>query len=168
MAGALAVQISTSIVWQMYLQDMYDMAHLVQGTFVPGPTFVQDIKVALQACGAMSITVYIGLWLIKASFLVLFYRLGNGIPLYLYAWWVATALIMACGIASLGLNQYQCMFGDIDVIFATCLLPESLHDVYVKEVTAATLDIFSDLLSESSLPQQATSSYTRQRDKIRC
>jgi hypothetical protein len=146
MLGALLIQISTSIVWQMYLQDMYNMAHAVLGTFVPGPTFLEDMRVALIACGVMSITVYIGLWLIKASFLVLFYRLGHKIPLYLYAWWVGTALIMACGIASLGLNQYQCMFGDINVIFATCLQPESLHEVYVKEVAAATLDIFSDLL----------------------
>ncbi|AEO62908.1 uncharacterized protein THITE_40285, partial [Thermothielavioides terrestris NRRL 8126] len=141
-----AVFISSTIVWQLYLPDLYNMAHAVEGTFVPGPTFVQDTQAALRACGVMSITVYIGLWLIKSSFLALFYRLGHQIPLYLYAWWVCAALIMACGFASLGLNQYECMFGDIDVIFATCMLPDSLHSVYIKEIVASVLDVFSDLL----------------------
>ncbi len=149
--AALAILIASAAGWQVYLKHMYNMAHAAEGTYIPGPTFIEDTKVALWACGALAITVHIGLWLIKASFLVLFYRLGRQIDLYRHAWWVCTGLVMACGAASVGLNQYSCMFADINEIFATCLTPSSLHDVYVKEITASVLDVFSDLLSETSL-----------------
>ena len=147
-AVSLLIFITCVGTWQVYMKYMYDMEHAVEGTFTPGPTFIEDTRKALQACGALAILVYVGLWLIKASFLVLFYRLGRQIRLYLYAWWACSALVIACGNAGLGLNQYGCIFGDIDNIFATCLLPGSLHDIYVHEIVASLLDVISDVLSE--------------------
>ncbi|KAK4184566.1 hypothetical protein QBC35DRAFT_505680 [Podospora australis] len=146
MAGSLAIFISCAAVWQVYLEDMYNMMNAVEGKWLPGPTFMEDTKYALLACGSLSIIVYIGLWLIKASFLVLFYRLGNKINIYRYVWWACAVFVMGCGAAGLGLNQYECLFDDINDIFATCLTPESLHDVWRKEVAAAVLDVVSDIL----------------------
>ncbi len=150
-AASLLIYITCASVWQVYMRDMYNMEHAVEGSYTPGPTFIEDTKTALVACGVVSILVYIGLWLIKASFLVLFYRLGRQIRLYLYAWWACSTLVMACGVAGLGLNQYGCLFGDIDTIFATCMLPGSLQDIYVHEIVASLLDVISDVLSESIL-----------------
>ena len=146
--AALAVFIAMAATNQVYLGHMYNMKDAVEGTWTPGPTFLEDTKYTLRAIGALATLVHVGLWLIKASFLVLFYRLGNQIPVYLYTWWVLAVFVMACGIASIGLNQYQCMFNDINVIFATCLTPESLQDIHVKEIAASTLDIVSDLVRE--------------------
>ncbi|KAK4214119.1 hypothetical protein QBC37DRAFT_421741 [Rhypophila decipiens] len=144
--GALVLFIAMAATNQAYLDDMYNMKDAAEGTWTPGPTFMEDTKHALQAIGALSIIVHVGLWLIKASFLVLFYRLGNQIQVYLYTWWVLAVFVMGCGFASIGLNQYQCMFNDIDEIFATCLTPENLYDVHRKEIAASVLDVVSDLV----------------------
>lgn len=145
---ALVLFIAMAAINQAYLQGMYNMKDAVEGSWVPGPTFLEDTKHTLEAFGALSIMVHVGLWLIKASFLVLFHRLGNQINVYLYTWWVLAAFVMACGVASIGVNQYQCMFNDINEIFAICLTPDNLYDVHRKEIVASTLDIVSDAVRE--------------------
>ncbi len=133
---------------------MHDMAtHAVEGTLRPradvhatGHSRLRWWRVAcwpsscMSACGSS-----------RRASLVLFYRLGRQIRLYLYAWWACAAPLSSwhAGVASVGLNQYGCIFGDITTIFATCLLPGSLHDIYVHEVVASLLDMISDVLSKS-------------------
>lgn len=145
-AASLTVYIPIVILSQIYLQGMYNMAHYAKGTYVPGPTFIEDTAFVLKLVGVNSILINIGLWLIKASFLVLFYRLGYRIPKYLYTWWAFTIMIVACGIVSIGLSQYSCMFADVTTIFATCQQPATLNGIFMKEVAASVMDIISDLI----------------------
>ncbi|KAG8162643.1 hypothetical protein KVR01_007121 [Diaporthe batatas] len=145
-AASLALYIPCAVLTQLYLHRMYNMAHAMTGKYVPGPTFVTDMITPLRLAGVNSILITLGLWLIKASFLILFYRLGYRIPRYLYAWWACTIIISACGIVSIALNQYSCMFEDIDTIFATCTQASTLNQVFIKEITASVMDIVSDLL----------------------
>lgn len=145
-AASLVVYIPIVVLSQIYLQGMYNMAHYVKGMYTPGPTFLTDTAFTLRLVGVNSILINVGLWLIKASFLVLFYRLGYRIPKYLYTWWGFTVIIITCGIVSIGLSQYGCMFADINTIFATCTQPSTLNGIFIKEVTASVMDIVSDLL----------------------
>ncbi|KAK0721778.1 hypothetical protein B0T26DRAFT_739211 [Lasiosphaeria miniovina] len=143
---ALVVYIPVPVVWQLYLQSLFNIAHAADGTYIPGLTFLQDSEHALWALGASSILVIIGLWLIKTNFLVLFHRLGSNIPKYLWAWWACSFLVMACGIVALGLNEYECMFGRAQDIVQRCMTLEKRARMFYQGVAAAVLDAFSDLL----------------------
>lgn len=40
---------------------------------------------------------YVGLWTIKMSFLVFFYRLGEQVTYYRVSWWILTTVTVASG-----------------------------------------------------------------------
>lgn len=146
MAGALATYIPVAVLVHIFLPGFYNMVHAVDGTYVPGPTFLDDMAKSLRLAGVGVILTNIGLWLIKASFLVLFYRLGYKIRSYLYMWWVFTVIIVACGAANIALSDYVCVFGDIKTIISTCSQKSSAQRVFVTGIAATTLDIVTDLL----------------------
>lgn len=147
-AAALAIFIGMSATHQVYLKHMYELMNYYEGKWVPGPTFMEDQKHTLRAIGGLSIAVNVGLWLIKASFLVLFYRLGHQVPVYLYTWWALAVFVMACGVASIAANRYDCLFGDINDMVAMCLNTDAFRDFFGREIAASVLDIVSDLVRE--------------------
>lgn len=145
-AGALAIYLTVAVLMHVLLPGLYNMIHAEAGTYIPGPTFLDDTVYALRLSGVANILTYVGLWLIKASFLVLFYRLGHQIRRYLYVWWVFTVAIVACGAVSIGLSNYDCEFADVNTLTSTCLQNSSVSWTFFTEIATATLDVVSDLL----------------------
>jgi hypothetical protein len=146
MLVALMILIAIAAMGQVYLTHLYNLNGLSYGTFIPGPTFLDDSQTALRAFGAMSIMCYVGIWIVKINFMVIFYRLGNQINLYRVFWWIVFAIIIACFIIELAVLQYDCVFGNITYVITVCTERHSVLRVYRLYIVACALDVLTDVL----------------------
>ncbi|KAI1370114.1 hypothetical protein F4677DRAFT_439279 [Hypoxylon crocopeplum] len=146
MFASLLIFITISVVGTIYLQDLFNLSHIADGTFVPGPTFEEDTIEALRAFAAISILVYVGIWIIKLNFLVFFYRLGNQLPRFRIFWWIVLVFVVATGIAQMGLIEFKCMLSDIDTLIGYCSTIDNLEDTRRRFIVSVTTDIASDFL----------------------
>lgn len=149
---SLSIFLAISIISTIYIQDLYNLDHLGDGSFVPGPNFEMDTKMALRGSAATSILTYLGLWIIKLNFLLFFYRLGHKLPKFRVLWWCVFVLVVASGIVQLGLIEYNCMLTDFNSILVTCTTIDSLYETRRRIIASVTLDIISDFLSIFHFP----------------
>ncbi|KAI1131764.1 hypothetical protein F5Y10DRAFT_261927 [Nemania abortiva] len=143
---ALSFYITNSIIGTLYAQDLYNLSHIVDGSFVPGPSFKTDTIQALRGFVATSILTYAGLWAIKLSFLMFFYRLGYQLPKFRVWWWFIFSFVIASGLVQVGIIEYRCFLSDIDTILATCSTLSTLYETRRRVIVSVTLDIVSDFL----------------------
>jgi hypothetical protein len=148
MAASLLILISIAAMGQLYLGDLYNLNGISYGTFVPGPTFLDDSQAALRAFGAMSLLSYIGIWLIKMNFMILFHRVGHQVPLYRACWWIVLIIIAAIFVVEIALTQFGCVFGDIRYVISSCTTRDSVGRLYKFYVVACALDVLTDVLRE--------------------
>jgi small-conductance mechanosensitive channel len=72
--------------------------------------------------------------------------LGNKITSYLIFWWIVLVTVVACFIAEISIMQFDCMFGDIMDIIATCSTYPVLKKTHDFFIASCILDIFTDVL----------------------
>ncbi|KAK8135244.1 hypothetical protein PG984_003184 [Apiospora sp. TS-2023a] len=121
MLASLACFLVTAILATVYVDNIYHLNHLVDGSFTPGPNFESDAQHSLRASAVTSITTYVGLWLVKVNFLLFFYRLGSQLPRFLIMWWLIFAFVMASGAVQIGIIMFDCMIGDNLRLFSLIL-----------------------------------------------
>ncbi|GAW17836.1 hypothetical protein ANO14919_073030 [Xylariales sp. No.14919] len=135
-----------SVIGTLYAQDLYNLTHVVDGSFVPGPSFEADSLQALRVFVASSILTYLGLWAIKLNFLVFFYRLSYQVPKLRVVWWFIFIFVVGSGIVQIGLIEYPCFLGDVNTILMGCSTLGTLYETRRRVVVSVTLDIVSDFL----------------------
>lgn len=65
----------------------------------------------------------IALYVVKANFMFFFRRLGSrAMPRFQLVWWIAFAVVIACGIVSvcLGVPTFRCLFNGITYTLQHC------------------------------------------------
>ncbi len=124
------------------------MLDVQNGQTIPGPDFPDRMLAGLRASGSSLVLCTIGTWLIKFNFLCFFYRLGYHVRLYLIFWWIAFALVMACGAVILGVIHYSCSFGSWDYLVNVCSTAPKLHYIYTVYKVGISMDVFSDVISK--------------------
>ncbi|KAI1365722.1 hypothetical protein F5Y08DRAFT_338479 [Xylaria arbuscula] len=135
-----------SVIGTLYAQDLYNLTHIVDGSFIPGPSFQSDTRQALRVFVVSSILTYVGLWVIKLNFLIFFYRLGYQLPKRRVIWWCIFVFVVASGIVQIGIVEYTCFLSDINTILVECSTISFLYETRRRIIVSVTLDVVSDLL----------------------
>ena len=146
---ALGMLLSTASLGQAYLSNLYVLMAVSKSEIVPGPNFYKEAQQGLRGYGSAVILSWLGIWAIKLNFLLFFKRLGAQITAYTISWWIVLFATIACGAASLGLMQYDCMFGPINDIINTCARHDSLKQTSSFFKGSCIVDVVSDVLSKS-------------------
>lgn len=147
MMVALMLLLVTAIVGQMVVEFVYDLMNAGNGDFTPGPDFLKNSQQGLRGFGISMLLCYIGIWIIKMNFLLFFHRLGSQTKRYVHFWWTVLFVTVGCGAASIGIMQFQCLFGLMATVMTTCNLPSSMSRTYTLFKISCILDVISDLFS---------------------
>ncbi|KAK7959810.1 uncharacterized protein PG986_004664 [Apiospora aurea] len=83
----------------------------------------------------------VGIWAIKLNFLAFFRRFGIQIRSYMISWWVASFLVVSCGLVQIGVilaigSQFDSL----------ALITENLIHVYTIYKASIALDVISDAI----------------------
>ncbi|KAI1768439.1 hypothetical protein GGR53DRAFT_462406 [Hypoxylon sp. FL1150] len=143
---SLCMFIANAALGTIIMQPLYDLVHLADGNFVPGPDFEENTMAALRGFAGSTILANLGVWTIKLSFLLFFYRFGHQLQRFLILWWFVFVVVITSGITQVGITQFDCMLGDIDTILGTCRSSSNLHRTHRLYIISVSLDIFTDFL----------------------
>ncbi|KAI0903455.1 hypothetical protein F4823DRAFT_635728 [Ustulina deusta] len=146
MLFALFLYLNIAILSTICIRSIYNLAHLADGTFIPGPTFEADISYGFHIFAGISVLVYIGLWIIKVNFLVFFYRLGHQLPRFRIFWWVVLCIVIATGIAETVVVVFKCSVADSITLPACSTTASNALDTRLRFILSITLDVLTDVL----------------------
>ncbi|CZR51357.1 uncharacterized protein PAC_01232 [Phialocephala subalpina] len=145
---SLALLLANNIQDQLCLKYIYPLESVSNGLVAPGPDFLDNTRKGIRGFGIASLFTCIGIWLIKLNFIFFFKRLGTQLTAYLVFWWVVLCATVAGGAVSLGLVQYQCLFGPIEDIMTTCSSPPVMEKTYTFFKISCIVDVITDALSK--------------------
>jgi hypothetical protein len=148
----LGINLGTAIVAQLRLHLIYEMEDVGNGLIPIPPTFLEDVPKALRGVFAQAILCITGIYIIKAGFLIFFYRLGHKITKYLIFWWIVALITLASYGITMGLVEYKCTLSSVDVIFFQCTSKEDIAREWKNMIAYCTVDAVSDVLSKSLNP----------------
>ncbi|KAF1953537.1 hypothetical protein CC80DRAFT_537415 [Byssothecium circinans] len=144
---AWSLLLATSITWQMIVSDLYEVMEVGSGLRMPSLNFADRMIRYSRGQMAVLILFYVGLWSIKANFLVFFYRLGNQITYYRIAFWCITAFTICSFFACIGDIQYGCLTTSFEEIAAYCSVSPELIRYQIITLNLNTgLDVVTDAL----------------------
>jgi hypothetical protein len=144
---AWIVLLATAILWQVIAPDLYELMEVTAMVRMPSENFVENAERYMKGSLAVLFMFYVGLWTIKMSFLVFFYKLGNQVTYYRVCWWIVTGITVACGAVCLGDIQYHCLASSLAVVSAKCLGGEAIQFQNITLKVNCALDVFTDALS---------------------
>lgn len=134
---------------QLNLKHIYNLENVSNGIVEPGPDFLADTQKGVRAFGIAMLFAYIGIWLIKLNFIFFFKGLGAQSKAYVCFWWFVLGVTIACGAVSLGIMQYDCLFGSIEDVIIICAAPSTMKRTYTFFKLSCILDVISDALSKA-------------------
>ena len=109
--------LSSTIIWQIYKEDLYENLEVSAGLLYPPPeSFPNDTEAYLKASVAVIIFFYSSLWFVKFSFLLFFRRLGHRVRGQNILWWAVTGVTVASWFASLGTLEYSCLTSSFEYL----------------------------------------------------
>jgi hypothetical protein len=76
---AWTLLLATAITWQLIVSDLYTVMETGAGLRKLSPNFVDILIRYSRGQLAVILLFYVGLWTVKANFLVFFYKLGNSV-----------------------------------------------------------------------------------------
>lgn len=147
MLVALCMFIADSVLGTIYMRPLYDLVHLADGSFVPGPHFKEHTVMALRGFTGTAVLTNLGIFIIKLNFLLFFYRFGHQLPKFRALWWLVFVIVLASGAVQIGIIQFDCMLSDINTILITCSSSSHLRRNRQLFIVSVTLDIFTNFLS---------------------
>jgi hypothetical protein len=151
---AWSLLLATAITWTITLDDIYYMKYVYSSGLPPEnlPRLYQSIRSHLHGTLSMLVMFYLGLWSIKINFLIFFRRLGYQITYYRIYWWVVVVFTALAGAACISDLQYSCAVVTVQEALESCSTPEFERFERTTLVVNCALDVFTDVLSKSSLP----------------
>jgi hypothetical protein len=162
MIFALVLLLCSVSLGQVYLKDIYMLMGVARGDIIPDANFPHEAQRGLRAFGIAMLFSYLGIWAIKLNFLLFFKRLGAQITAYTIFWWIVLVFTMACGVVSIGLMQFHCMFGPITEIMVVCPQYDILKKTYDFFKVSCIVDVISDAFSESTNSPQTARAQTHE------
>jgi hypothetical protein len=144
---AWIVLLATTILWQVIAPDMYELMEVTAMVRMPSAHFVEHAERYMKGSLAVLFMFYVGLWTVKMSFLLFFYRLGSQVTYYRVSWWIVTCITVACGAVCLGDIQYHCLADSLAVVSAKCLSGDAIQFQNITLKVNCALDVFTDALS---------------------
>ncbi|KAK3986412.1 hypothetical protein QBC44DRAFT_402771, partial [Cladorrhinum sp. PSN332] len=146
MLFALLMVIATATIQQPTMKLVYELLRVLNEVQEPSPTFLHDATIGARAYGVTALFYTLGVYSVKLSFLVFFYRLGSRITLYLVIWWGVVLITIGFCAASIGIVNYNCEFAPFDMIMQNCTKPESLVATFEMFKVSVAMDLVTDAL----------------------
>ncbi|KAK4458328.1 hypothetical protein QBC42DRAFT_276964 [Cladorrhinum samala] len=146
MLFALLMLTATAAIQQPTMKLVYELLQVLNEAREPSPTFRRDAKIAARAYGVTYLFYTLGVYAVKLSFLVFFYRLGSRITFYLVLWWGVVLITVGFGAATVGIVNYSCEFGPIDDMMRHCTMPDSLVATFDMFKLSVAMDLVTDAL----------------------
>lgn len=100
---ALLIIISIVAVLHIYLPDLYLTPIPPELTGMSPEELGGRLAAAWQAMSVTMVLYILGIWIVKANFMLFFYRLETAITAYTTLWWVAAVVTIACAAVQLGI-----------------------------------------------------------------
>ncbi|KAH8699444.1 hypothetical protein GQ44DRAFT_764685 [Phaeosphaeriaceae sp. PMI808] len=143
---AWIILLATAILWQVITPDLYELMEVTAAMRLPSENFVENAERYMKGSLAVLFLFYVGLWSIKMSFLVFFYRLGDQVTYYRVSWWIVTIFTVSAGFVCLGDIQYHCLADPLMKVVTKCLSRDAIMFQNVTLKVNCTLDVFTDAL----------------------
>jgi hypothetical protein len=164
---AWIVLLATAILWQIVTPDMYELMEVTAAIRIPGPNFIENAERYMKSSLAALFMFYVGLWTVKMSFLVFFYRLGEQVTYYRISWWIVTIFTVAAGFTCIGTIQYNCLSKPIMEVMIKCTSHDAIQFQNITLKVNCALDVFTDVLS-MSFPIPSSLSCADQSNQLCC
>ena len=146
---ALGAMLGSAIVTQLRLEYAYEVRDVASGIIPVPPTIFEDVYKAVRGIFAQVMLTQIGIYAIKLSCLIFFYRLGGRITEYLVHWWFVAIVTLACFAVSLGLFEYRCSLSSLDVVLSECSSKADINRMWRSAMISCVADAFSDVLRKA-------------------
>lgn len=147
---AWLMSLAFTVSWQILADDLYLQTHVVTFGRPPPRDFAARTERYLKGVAALLILYLISLWLIKASFLILFRRLFTHFRKWMRFWWGVAAFTFASLPISIGTGDINCLVKPLTKIVLHCNEKGDIEHQRASLVAVCVLDVGSDLLSTSS------------------
>ncbi|KAF4626585.1 hypothetical protein G7Y89_g11572 [Cudoniella acicularis] len=145
--GAWLMFLTNTIIWQVYVDDMYENLYVSAGLLYPlPPNFAAHTERYLRATVAVIIFFYSGLWFIKFSFLAFFKRLGFQVKGQNHLWWIVFLITLASWFASFGTIEYDCLTGSFEYISIKCTATAAVSFQRRTLTYNMVMDVLTDAL----------------------
>ncbi|KAI2472349.1 hypothetical protein F4781DRAFT_12021 [Annulohypoxylon bovei var. microspora] len=147
MLFVLCIMLATSIICQLRLGYVYMMEEVGNGLREPPITFLEDVPKALHGLLAVDILATFGIWGVKFSFLLFFYRIFcSADRLYRRLWYAVVIITILCLGAFFGLGSDKCTTSEVDIILTECTWPSNIRMEWIQVQATSAVDAFSDVL----------------------
>lgn len=148
MVIALCIIISIAAVLHIYLADIYLTSIPPQLTEMSPDELAGHLSAAWRAVGVTMLLFTLGIWIVKANFMLLFYRLGNAITAYATLWWVAAVFMAACGAVQVGIIPYDCAGITEDMASMQAHCATKVDYIYSTFKASVAINVISDCISK--------------------
>ncbi|KAI4155822.1 MAG: hypothetical protein LQ340_000729 [Diploschistes diacapsis] len=130
----------TSAIWQSQLPALYLLYQLAGGTVAPTLDVLAKEQIPMHSQVPTVMFYYIGLWLVKFSFLIFFRRLGANVRGQKIWWWcVFTFTLLTLG-SAVGVMSWGCSLGPLEYIFSE----SAASSAYTTLFYILAVDILTD------------------------
>jgi hypothetical protein len=138
----------SSILWQIYADDMYLNSAITRGVQMPPADFVQRSEGFLKASAAVVFLFYTTLWSIKLSFLFFFRRLYVNVGSWMRFWWLIFAVTVATWAVCVGNIEYKCLVRPLMEVATHCSGDSSRRFQRITLILNCVLDLVTDALGK--------------------
>ncbi|KFA81676.1 hypothetical protein S40288_07231 [Stachybotrys chartarum IBT 40288] len=148
MIVALILHNAEAVLIQLFVGYAYDLELLQEGKPVAlSPNFFSQVEESLISVGtSISITI-VGILLVKLNFLLFFRCLGSHIRWFAFLWWATLVLTVGTTAAQIGMQDFQCFFGGIELILGgRCATIAAVDRIFFNAIFSAVVDALTDLL----------------------
>ncbi|CAI6336754.1 unnamed protein product [Periconia digitata] len=126
---------------------MFQFLGVTSGRVWPAPPdMVPDTESYYKGSMAATIFFYLGLWSVKAAFLVFFKRLISDIRSLTIHWWVVTVFTFLCLVACFADTNYWCRLAPLSEIVKKCSGGPEIEKVLVVLKLNTAFDVITDFL----------------------
>ncbi|PVH96015.1 hypothetical protein DM02DRAFT_675103 [Periconia macrospinosa] len=136
----------SACIWYMTIDGMYELSFVSAGMALPTADFPHNAHRFLVGSNVALIMFYVGLWSIKISFLVFFYRLGENFRPYQICWWIVLVCTIGSGLVCIGDIQYHCLSDSFDKVFSKCASENAIRFQEVTIKLNCALDVVTDVM----------------------
>ncbi|KAI1207856.1 uncharacterized protein F4807DRAFT_469071 [Annulohypoxylon truncatum] len=119
---SLIILVGTAIIIQILVPYCYNIKNVHNGYIPLDPQFIEDTVKGLRGHVALMVMNYVGIWLIKISFLIFLFRLGDKVTKYRVLWWIVLAFNIAAGVTAIGIIPFECLLSPVERIVAKVVL----------------------------------------------
>ncbi|KAI0891997.1 hypothetical protein F4806DRAFT_500578 [Annulohypoxylon nitens] len=108
--------------------------------------FLEDLVKGLHGHVALMMMNYIGIWLIKFSFLIFLSRLGDRVTKYRVFWWIVLIFNIISGVAAIAIIPFGCLLAPADRIVVVCKERGNRIFANLNSIISCLLDAVGDAM----------------------